>query len=98
MRVEFADSDLERLLYDADFKSRLPQEVVTMYRKRMQYLLQAPDERAFRAMKSFHYEELKGKRQGQRSIRLNRQFRIIFRLEGSGKDKKIVMLSIEDYH
>ncbi len=98
MRVEFADDDLERLLYDADSKPRWPQEVVTKYRMRMQYILQAPDERAFRAMKSFHYEELKGQRKGQHSIRLNRQYRIVFRFDGAKKDKKIVILSIEDYH
>lgn len=98
MRVEFADDDLERLLYDAHFKPRWPHEVVKMYRRRMQYILQAPDERAFRVMKSFHYEELKGKRKGQHSIRLNAQFRIVFRFEGNKEDKKLVILSIEDYH
>lgn len=98
MKVEFADDELERLLYDADYRPRLPHEVVTVYRKRMQYILRAPDDRAFRAMKSFHYEQLKGKRKGQHSIRLNRQYRIVFRFDGSGEDKKIILLSIEDYH
>ena len=98
MRVEFSDDHLERLLFDEGYKSRLPEEVVKMYRKRMQFLLQAPDERAFRAMKSFHYEELKAKRKGQHSIRLNRQYRIIFRFEGEKENKRIVLVSIEDYH
>lgn len=98
MKVEFEDDDLERLLYDAAFKPRYSPEVVSMYRKRMQYILEATDERAFRAMKSFHYEKLKGKRQGQYSIRLNQQFRLIFRYEETKEEKKIVLISIEDYH
>lgn len=98
MRVEFADDDFERLLYDAKFRTRLPPEVVKMYRKRMQYILQATDERDFRAMKSFHYEKLLGNREGQHSIRLNRQFRIVFRIDGTKEDKKIVILTIGDYH
>jgi len=98
MRVEFADDNLERLLYEADFKTRWPQGVVSKYRMRMQFILQAPDERAFREMKSFHFEALKGQRKGQHSIRLNRQYRIVFRFEGVGEDKRVVVLSIEDYH
>ena len=98
MKVEFDDDDLERLLFDADHRVRLPEEVIKMYRKRMQFIRQAPDERSFRAMRSFHFEELKGKRQGQYSIRLNKQYRIVFRFEGEKDTKKFVLLSIEDYH
>lgn len=98
MEVEFDDKDLERLLFDAGYRSRLPDEVVKMYRKRMQFILHAPDERSFRAMKSFHFEELKGDRQGQHSIRLNKQYRIVFRIEGEHDNKRIVVLSVEDYH
>ena len=98
MRVEFADDDLERLLYDADFVPRWPKGVVKKYRMRMQFILQSPDERAFREMKGFHFEALKGKRKGQHSIRLNRQYRIVFRFDGAKEEKRIVILSIEDYH
>ncbi len=98
MEVTFDHTDLERLLVDLNYRHRLPDEVVKMYRKRMQFILNAPDERSFRAMKSFHFEELKGDRQGQHSIRLNRQFRLVFRFEGEPPNKRFVVLSIEDYH
>lgn len=98
MEVIFADKDLERLLTELSYRARLPDEVVKMYRKRMQFILNAPDERSFRMMKSFHFEELKGDRQGQHSIRLNKQYRIVFRIDGEQDNKRFVVLSIEDYH
>lgn len=98
MEVEFDDKDLERLLYDASYRSRLPAEVVKMFRKRLQFILSAPDERAFRTMASFHFEALQGDRQGQHSIRLNKQYRLVFRFEGLAPEKRLVVLAIEDYH
>lgn len=98
MDFEFDDSELEGLLFDPSHKSRYPVEVVKMYRKRMQFIRNAPDERSLRAMKSFHFEELKGNRKGQHSIRLNQQFRLVFRIVGEKDNKKLVLLAIEDYH
>lgn len=98
MEVEFEDSDLERILYEASFTGRYPDNVVKMFRRRMQFIFHAQDERDIRAMKSLHFEALKGQLQGQHSIRLNRQYRIVFRLDGEKEDKKVVVLAIEDYH
>ena len=98
MEVEFDDDDLKRILYDADYRPRYPEEVIKKYRERMQFILRAHDERDFRAMKSFHFEELKGKRKGQNSVRLNKKYRLVFRIEGVKDGKKIVIQSIEDYH
>lgn len=49
-------------------------------------------------MKSLHFEKLKGQRAGQRSIRLNRQWRLIVVIEHDDQGKSIVVLDIEDYH
>ena len=49
-------------------------------------------------MKSIHFEKLKGKRSGEYSMRLNNQFRLILQIKKQGKDKVIVIRSIEDYH
>jgi proteic killer suppression protein len=35
---------------------------------------------------------------GERSIRLNRQFRLILRLETDEQGKLVCIISIEDYH
>lgn len=99
MKVEFANDYLERLLFDADYKPKeYPKEVIKKYRQRMQFIRCATDERDFRTMKSLHFEKLKGKREGQHSIRLNDTFRIVFLIQGEKDNKKIVLLSIEDYH
>lgn len=97
MVVEFDDSDLDRLETDAKFDAGFSANVVTAYRKRIQFIRCAEDERAFYASKSWHYEKLQG-RPGEHSIRLNDQWRLIVRYSGSEKDKIIVVVSIEDYH
>ena len=48
-------------------------------------------------MKSMHFEKLKGSRSHQRSIRLNKQFRLILEIEVE-KRKVAVIIAIEDYH
>lgn len=58
----------------------------------------APDERTLRNWKSLHYEKLEGDRTGQRSIRLNKQWRLVFTLDSGLRPPKITVLSIEDYH
>jgi proteic killer suppression protein len=64
----------------------------------MQFIRNAPDERDFFAMRSLRFERLKGGRSHQYSMRLNDQWRLILKLEGSGKDKVVAIVAIEDYH
>ena len=61
-------------------------------------MVAATDERAFYAMKSLHYEKLKGDREGQHSMRLNDQWRLILTLAVNDQGKRVVILSITDYH
>jgi len=90
MDVTFADDDLDRLETDASFDLNLPEAIVKAYRKRIQAIRAAPDERDFYRLKSLHYEKLKGQRQHQRSMRLNDQYRLA--------KKVVTIVSIEDYH
>ena len=98
MNVRFADNDLERLETEPSFRGRWSRAVVRAFRKRMQAIRAAPDERVFYRMKSFHYEKLAGARSHQRSMRLNNQFRLIVEYEGKSPNKTVVVISIEDYH
>ena len=75
----------------------LGRDIVKAYRKVMQLLRSAVDERDLYAVKSLHFEKLKGNRSHQRSLRLNRQFRLIIEIEEEN-EKTIVVISIEDYH
>ena len=58
----------------------------------------APDERTFYALKSLHFERLKGNRSHQHSMRLNRQWRLILEFDDSGSVKVVCIVAIEDYH
>ncbi|MYB76846.1 MAG: plasmid maintenance system killer protein [Chloroflexi bacterium] len=98
MEVRYEDSELERLESDPSFRGKWSQSVVKAFRKRMQAIRAATDERAFYQMKSFHFEKLAGNRRHQRSMRLNDQFRLILKFEGKSPDKTVVVISIEDYH
>jgi proteic killer suppression protein len=97
MRVRFAPGPLEQLETDPRFSGGFSADIVRMYRKRMNLIRQAADERDLYAMRSLHFEKLHG-RGPDRSIRLNDQWRLILRLEGDGSAKTVVIVAIEDYH
>lgn len=65
---------------------------------RLQAIQAADDERAFYALKSLHFEKLKGDRVGQYSMRLNDQWRLILEFKKLPSGKVVVLLGIEDYH
>ncbi|QKL91143.1 plasmid maintenance system killer protein [Ralstonia solanacearum] len=98
MEIEFADPDYDRLETDAGFTAGFSAPVVKAYRKRIQYIRAVADERDFYALKSLHFEKLKGDRDGEHSMRLNDQWRLILRLERRNGGKLVVVISIEDYH
>lgn len=97
MEVAFKDSKLARVETDDAAQTGLPISVIMSCRRKLVVLRSAPDERTLRNWKSLHYEKLKGDREGQRSIRLNDQWRLIFELDES-VPPKILVLEIDDYH
>jgi proteic killer suppression protein len=100
--VVFASDDLDRLETDARYTAGLSQGVVRAFRKRMQLVRAALDERDLYSLKSARFEKLEGKRQHQHSMRLNDQYRLILEiLKENPRDRKnkvIKIVSIEDYH
>jgi toxin HigB-1 len=98
MEVDFADDALDRLETDAGYEMGLPSGVAKAYRKRLQFIRAAGDERDFYAMKSLHFEKLKGNREGQRSMRLNEKYRLVLELAGTGPSKRVRIVAVEDYH
>ena len=98
MEIEFADMTLALIETDDAGATRLPVAVIKSARRKLTILRAAPDDRALRNWKSLHYEKLKGKRKGQRSIRLNDQYRMIFELDDEAEPQKATILTIEDYH
>ena len=98
MHVQFRHKDLERLETDPEYTAGFSADVVKAFRKRMQLIRGARDERDFYALKSLHFERLAGKRHHQRSMRLNDQWRLILELQRNGEDTVVVIVKIEDYH
>ena len=98
VEVEFGNASLDRLETDGKYDAGFSQSIVKAFRKRMQTIRAAPDERTFYALKSLHFEKLKGNRSHQHSMMLNDQWRLIVELKGGARNKVIVIVSIEDYH
>jgi proteic killer suppression protein len=98
MRVVFRNPSLELIRTDQAAQTGLPASVIESCRRKLVILEAAPDERTLRNWKSLHYEKLSGRRQGQRSIRLNKQWRLVFELTSSTKPPTLEVLAIEDYH
>ena len=97
MDVQFEDKGLERLESDARTTEGYPPAIVKSFRKRMQIIRAAPDEREFYAMKSLHFEKLRSD-PSSHSIRLNNQYRLIIQLRSESQAKTVVIVGIEDYH
>ena len=64
----------------------------------MQVVRAAVDERDLYAMKSLHFEKLKGDRKDERSLRLNKQWRLIVKMISATPKNVVAILKIEDYH
>ena len=100
MEVLFLDRSLDRLETDPRFNAGFTQAIVRSYRKTMQFIRAAPDERSLRQMRSIRFERLKGSRVDDYSLRLNDQWRLIVRLNNGteAQAKVITIVRIEDYH
>ncbi|MEX2283395.1 MAG: type II toxin-antitoxin system RelE/ParE family toxin [Gemmatimonadota bacterium] len=98
MEIEFDDDDLKKLYTDRTFTGGWAPAIVRGFRKVMFIVVNAPDEGDLYAMRSLNFEKLKGDREGQHSLRINKQWRLIVELRGTGKNKRIGVIEIVDYH
>lgn len=98
MEIVFADETLALIETDEAGATRLPVAVIKSARRKLTVLRAAIDDRSLRNWKSLHYEKLRGGREGQRSIRLNDQFRMVFALNERTDPQTVTIIAIEDYH
>jgi proteic killer suppression protein len=98
MRIVFGADELALIETDEAGATRLPVAVIKSARRKLTVLRATTDDRSLRNWRSLRYEKLKGNREGQRSIRINDQYRMVFRLEDGTDPPTITILSIEDYH
>ncbi len=98
MEVEFDDKELQQAERDPTCTGGHAEAVTKGFRRVMQQIRAAADERDLYAFKSRRFEKLKGKRQHQHSLRINDQWRLIVEIRGEAPNKKIGIVAIEDYH
>lgn len=96
--MRFQNRALERLEVSTEGQGRWPAAVVKAFRRRMQFIRAMPDERDLRAIKANHFEKMQGDREGQHSVRLNEQFRLLFCFEEAETGRTLVILEIADPH
>ena len=82
MKVRFKSKELEYYFVTPleELKGKLPfqKNVIKQYKKKIQILLAVDSINELILFKSLNFEELKGKRKNDYSIRLNNQYRLIF--------------------
>jgi proteic killer suppression protein len=89
----FADRDAEAL-FNGRFAKKLAQDIQRVPQRKLRLIHQAEELRDLAAPPGNRLEPLKGRRQGQHSIRINDQWRICF----VWKDGAAENVEIVDYH
>jgi len=98
MELEFAKPELEQLVTDDSAAGSYGAAVVKGYRKVVNFIKAANDERDFWSMRSLNFEKLKGDRQHQHSMRINKQWRLILEIKSGDPKNTIVILEIENHY
>ena len=98
MKVKLLDKSLERLFTSEAHKLKLPVSVISSAQRKIAFMQNCNSELDLRNWKSLHYEALAGDKKGLKSIRLNDQWRLVFKLVEKKEATEIHLLSVEDYH
>ena len=100
MDVRHDDSELASAEIDPEYRGGLDRIRVRALRKVLNLVRQMPNETELRRYPSLHFEQLKGDRAHQCSMRLNDQWRLIVEIEKRpGPNNNVcVVKGIEDYH
>lgn len=100
MLLEFEDDYCHDLYTKDKGAAKYPEGVVAAFFEVVVFIESAKDVRDLYAMKGFRVEKLRGKKwkRGERSLRLNDQFRLVFVNEKDSASPSILILGITDYH
>lgn len=98
MRIEFDDPNLERLWTDRAFTGGHAPAVVKGFRKAVNAIHAAADERDLLALRGLNFHRLRDDRDGQYAMKVNDQWRLIVEIRGAAPNKAMGVLEIVDYH
>jgi proteic killer suppression protein len=91
MIVGFRDSWLRAFFVD-DVRSRnIPADIESRLFRKLQMIDDAMTDQDLRVPPSNHFEKLRGRLSGFHSIRINNQWRLIFRWDGQGEASDIYL-------
>lgn len=93
MITGFADKETEKV-FNQEFSKRIPPEIQRIALNKLLIMDSAESLNELRIPPANHLEQLHGKREGQYSIRINKQYRICFRVSGN----EFFDVQITDYH
>jgi proteic killer suppression protein len=101
MKVFFDSEDLA-ILYESDpdhlkGKQKISTAVVKQYQKKVNILISITELNELFNFRSLNFEALKGSRKGQYSIRLNKQYRLLFKLNRIG-ELEILIIEISKHY
>jgi proteic killer suppression protein len=101
MKVFFETQELASL-YEADSehligKQKIPVVVVKQYQKKVNILISITGLNELFSFRSLNFEALKGNREGQYSIRLNKQYRLLFRIN-KNEELEIIIIEISKHY
>jgi proteic killer suppression protein len=89
----FAEPEMQRIWLGGQSK-RLPPDIQNVARRKLRQLNRISRPADLREPRGNRFEELKGARKGEYSVRINDQWRITIRWSDGGADD----VRIEDYH
>ena len=93
MIVSFGNKETEKV-WEGEFTKRLPPEIQTAGRRKLRMLNNSQDINDLRIPPSNHLERLKGEFRDFHSIRINDQWRIVFKWNAGNAEE----VAIVDYH
>lgn len=100
MKVQFKTNELKHFYVIPldEIKGKLPfqREVIKQYKKKVQLLIAADSIDELGYFKSLNFKKLKGKRKNEYSIRLNKQYRLIFTIDSKKNEIVFDVLIIDE--
>ena len=94
MKVRFKTEELEKYYVTPldEIGGKLPfqRDIIKQFKKKMQILISINSIDELYNFRSLNFEQLKGERNGEYSIRLNRQYRLIFAITKEEEEDWVV--------
>lgn len=98
MEYRFKSKKVEALFTSRKGANRYPEGVVSSFFRVMTTIAAATSVQDFVALKSRKFEKLYGNREGQYSMRLNDQYRLILEIQEDAQGVYLLIVEIVDYH